>query len=205
MIDWLRSFSGSDIFLDVGANVGLYTVPAALQGCKTYAVELDLLNCSILQENLVINQVTDLVTIFPVALGNAEELTRVFYRDFSPGGGDALQSLAQPSKLDTRKLPRAYSLIQPMLPFEALVGRYGLEQPTKVKIDVDGNERYVWPGIRSVVARASEVYLELGNDDFSHQILLDLKAAGFYEVRRQEINRPGNPANILFRRQSNDK
>jgi FkbM family methyltransferase len=86
MIDWLRSFSGSDIFLDVGANVGLYTVPAALQGCKTYAVELDLLNCGLLQENLVINQVTDLVTIFPVALGNAEELIRVFYRDFSPGG-----------------------------------------------------------------------------------------------------------------------
>jgi len=80
-----------------------------------------------------------------------------------------------------------------------------LAQPTKVKIDVDGNERFVWPGIRDVVARASDVYIELGNDEIGRQILLDLTAAGFYEVRRQEIDRPGKPANVLFSRRPNDK
>jgi len=123
MVDWLRTFSSQDVFLNIGANVGLYTVPAALQGCKTYAVELDLLNCAVLQENVWLNKVTDLVTIFPLALGNSEELTKVFYRDFSPRGGDALQSLAQPSQLDTRQLPGAYSLTQRMVPFQAVVDR----------------------------------------------------------------------------------
>lgn len=84
MIDWLRTFSSQDVFLDVGANVGLYTVPAVLQSCKTYAVELDLLNCAVFQENVWLNKVTNLVTMFPWALGNAEGLTQGYYREFSP-------------------------------------------------------------------------------------------------------------------------
>ena len=46
MIEWIRSFSKQDIFLDIGANVGIYTMAALSKNCKVYSVELDPKNVS---------------------------------------------------------------------------------------------------------------------------------------------------------------
>ena len=34
MIKWLENFTKDDIFLDIGANVGIYSVAALSRGCK---------------------------------------------------------------------------------------------------------------------------------------------------------------------------
>ena len=47
MINWLKGFNNKDVFLDIGANVGTYTIPAISKGAFTYAVELDLINSSV--------------------------------------------------------------------------------------------------------------------------------------------------------------
>ena len=46
MVKWISGFSSDDVFLDVGANVGTYTVPVAKLVDQVYACELDPMNVS---------------------------------------------------------------------------------------------------------------------------------------------------------------
>jgi len=61
MIDWLTSFKSSDIFLDVGANVVTYSIPAALASKLVVAVELDPSNISCLYAN--VHYITSIITL----------------------------------------------------------------------------------------------------------------------------------------------
>ena len=53
MVIWLSKFKKDDIFLDIGANCGIYTLAAACKCTNITAVELDPINIGILKENLV--------------------------------------------------------------------------------------------------------------------------------------------------------
>src|ERR1035438_8598590 len=54
---WLEHFGKDEIFLDVGGNVGMYTVYAAvMSGCRVYAFEPDALNYAELNKNLYLNR-----------------------------------------------------------------------------------------------------------------------------------------------------
>ena len=55
MVKWISQFKEEDVFLDIGANCGLYTLAAACKCKNITAVELDTINLAILKENLVIN------------------------------------------------------------------------------------------------------------------------------------------------------
>jgi FkbM family methyltransferase len=60
-----------DTFVDVGANIGLYTLPAAAKKARVVAVEPSARNRSRLEENLALNGLTS-VKIEPCALGEIE-------------------------------------------------------------------------------------------------------------------------------------
>ena len=100
MIEWINKFSRKDVFLDIGANVGIYSVAVASKGLLVYSAELDPKNISILFENIHLNKLHKNCLILPFALNDKNEIVKIYYRDFSIG--DALQSLKKKSKLPTR-------------------------------------------------------------------------------------------------------
>lgn len=55
MLVWRRRLSPGDLFVDVGANIGLYTVFAADLGAEVVAVEPDPVNAGRIRENLAVN------------------------------------------------------------------------------------------------------------------------------------------------------
>lgn len=55
------------VVLDVGANVGLYTVLAAKRGAKVFAIEADPLNATMLRHHVKLNGFEDRVTILEIA------------------------------------------------------------------------------------------------------------------------------------------
>ena len=91
MIEWINKFSRKDVFLDIGANVGIYSVAVASKGLLVYSAELDPKNISILFENIHLNKLHKNCLILPFALNDKNEIVKIYYRDFSIG--DALQSL----------------------------------------------------------------------------------------------------------------
>ena len=158
MISWLQEMKNNDIFLDIGANVGMYTVPAAIVSKLTYAIELDPINLSILKHNLLLNSLLEKVVVIPLALGNGFSIEDIHYRDFSVG--DALQSVGRQSPFNTVVGKSAHISKQLVAPLDELFKIYELAQPTKIKIDVDGNELTVVKGAINVIKNAEEVYFE---------------------------------------------
>lgn len=66
---WSRLLGPGSIFVDVGANVGIYSILAAEKGSRVIAFEPDPQNLVALRSNLKLNHYSHLVDVRPIALG----------------------------------------------------------------------------------------------------------------------------------------
>jgi FkbM family methyltransferase len=185
MISWIKAMNPNDVVLDVGANVGTYTVPIAQRVKKVYACELDPLNVAILKENIVLNAVQQRVTILPFACGGSAELVDVTFRDLAYG--DALQLIAGGEDLGTRleQLSHTASIVQFSL--DEIFTQLNLSLPNKIKIDVDGNEETVLRGLKGLLATANEIYFEDSFTVACNNFVDFLTELGFQEKDSAEI------------------
>ena len=51
-IEWIESFDKNDVFLDIGANIGIYSLYAAKNVSKVWAIEPESLNFAMLNLNI---------------------------------------------------------------------------------------------------------------------------------------------------------
>ena len=196
IIEWIKSFSKKDIFFDVGANIGLYTLAALTKGAKVYAAELDPKNVSILFENLYLNKFFDECILLPFALGEKNKIEKIFYRDFSEG--DALQSIGKETGLPT-VFGNKFNTRQIVFQIDKIFDTFNLNQPNKIKIDVDGNERLVFEGGEKIISNCKELYIEDNNLESDEFVKNFLKLNNFTEIKKRPINKPA--ANkIIFNR-----
>lgn len=200
MIRWIDTFRPDDVFFDVGANVGNYTLYAAHRGVKTVGFEPELFNAQLMYENAHINGLLGRITVVPLAVG---ENTRkdVFYLK-SVSKGDALHSVGRPSYMltDHESLITADVLV---ISLDDAVARFGLPRPTRLKIDVDNNELNVVEGATEVLKTVNEVYIELDLREEEHrEVKTRLEASGFVVAEQENIPRLWNAviSNYLFRR-----
>ena len=185
MISWIKAMSPNDVVLDVGANVGIYTVPIAQRAQRVYACELDPLNVAILKENIVLNGVQQKVTVLPFACGRSAELVDVTFRDLAYG--DALQLIDGGEDLGTRleQLSHTASIVQFSL--DELFIQLKLSTHNKIKIDVDGNEETVLRGLKGLLATANEIYFEDSFTEACKNFVDFLTKLGFREKASAEI------------------
>jgi len=196
MIGWIKTFNNNDIFLDIGANVGTYTIPGAYMSKLTYACELDPINIGILKENIHLNILHDKVVILPFPANEKCRVTNVYYRDFSKG--DALQSMDRESPINTIEGEGKHIAQQLSFPLDKIFSNFSLTAPSKVKIDVDGNEMTVFRGAKKVILQAEEIYFEDCGSQDCKDIIEELVANGFI-VANQEIPATSKGSrNILF-------
>lgn len=125
-----------DLFLDVGANVGTYTVLASgVRRATTWAFEPDAATVHDLARNVEINKLDRLVTIHAVALGPHDGEV-----SFTHGEG-ALNRVASAGDRNAHLVPqRSLDSI--------LDGR----SPAKLKLDVEGYEEQVLQGATKTLA-----------------------------------------------------
>lgn len=197
MVEWIKTFKSDDVFLDIGANVGIYTVAAATLARKCYACELDPMNVSILKENLILNRQTDKVIVFPFPGIDTTEVVSVYYRDFSKG--DALQSIGRETPLNTLK-GLEHTMHQLGFPLDEIFERCNLERPNKVKIDVDGNEKKLFAGAQNIIFGAEEVYFEDSGLAECEPLVEEFSKRGFTCIRKEVPLRGALGSNLLFRR-----
>lgn len=189
IIDWIdASMDGKSIFLDVGANIGLYSLYALKRGVKyAYCCDLDFMNLSLLYQNLVINSVQDRALILPFAASSKLKLGKIYYRDLSEG--DALQSINRPSPFSTHHGLLPHKLTQILYPLDDMFRSLELTMPTHIKIDVDGNEIDTLAGMHNILNACHELYMEYSLEIYDESeecrgLLFDL---GFRECTRFPI------------------
>ncbi|WP_109156055.1 MULTISPECIES: FkbM family methyltransferase [unclassified Azospirillum] len=138
LADCLKS---GDVFLDIGANIGFFSIIAArLVGIRgrVVAVEPVLANVSCIQENARVNGLGN-VTVLPVAAGACNG-TGTLHLTAHSGGATLSSDDLPPDVTDKTEVP--------VLSIDGLIDSGRIAVPAMVKIDVEGTELAVLDGMR---------------------------------------------------------
>ncbi len=154
---WITTFSNNDVFYDVGANIGLYSLMAAkFMQAKVYAVEIDLMNNRMLYENIYMNNCQEKITVLPFGLDSSSHQEKLFLKTMSYG--DALHNLRQPNEMVTN--PSGIQVNVPVFRLDDVIKILGLPSPTKLKIDVDGVDLDVLKGSSDALKTVNSLVIE---------------------------------------------
>ena len=193
---WIDTFAPGSCFLDVGANIGIYTLYAALDpGLKVIAVEPNGINFGLLIEHLAANGLDTNVTALCVALGARSGLAPLNMRQLVAGaGGAALGDLPLHDDGFT------FSQAVPCYTVGELVTRFELPPPRYIKIDVDGTEQDIIAGAETVLHACESILMEVEHrsaEDIESTLEGPLREHGFEEI--EDARRRGSGRNRLYR------
>jgi len=176
----LSSTRSGDVFYDVGANFGFYTVLVAKGVGETGQVlsfEPDSSSLTLLQGNLLLNGIRN-VRCFRKALGDRTTTAKLYLG----------QERGSSSLLDSCGVNAGHELVE-VVQGDAFVDKEKLPSPNLVKIDVEGYEFAVLNGLASTLACPTcrlvccEVHPALLPDGVSTETIVDfLESLGFDAV-----------------------
>lgn len=205
-LDWIdRCVQDGSLFLDIGANVGVYSIYAALRHphLKVVALEPEFSNLHLLRDNVIANRLQDRISVFALALGNEESISYLHVQDFTPGA--ALHSVSRQDVSHTKEGKR-------------VVGKEGIcvlslekfcsmlvIQPNFIKIDVDGDEENILEGAKFILGSPflKSLLIEIGSKVNGQNYCEDLlKQAGLQKSPHVHSN---NCANQIWVRNSSSQ
>jgi FkbM family methyltransferase len=148
-----------DTFLDIGANIGFFTV--ALGTCKPdtkiIAIEPNLKNFSILQENVAVNHLKN-VTCESFAISDEDGFATLYLAE-----SDMSASLVQNFKPDDNHTIAAASVQTRSL--DSYIEREKITAPILIKVDIEGNEPAFLNGARRTIsAWKPDIVMEILGD-----------------------------------------
>jgi len=159
-LGWIRSFFPRDIFFDVGANIGVYSLYAAslFPEMSISAFEPMSANYQVLLENKRLNAFWNIIT-FPWAMGS--EIKMVCFDSGKRTAGESGGQVAEQGE-------------EILLVTIDVCG----SQPDHVKIDIDGQELQVVLGMRRTLPHIKSALIEVSSRTKA-DIVGIMMAAGF--------------------------
>jgi FkbM family methyltransferase len=148
--DWFRS---GEVFYDVGANIGAYSLIAARKQVRVYAFEPGFMTFPQLCRNIHLNQEWDSIVPLQLALSDETDLAPFNYENLDPGG--ALHALGEARDQKGENFSPVMTLETPCYRIDDLVSLMSLPRPNHIKIDVDGIEYAVLRGAEAVLRERS--------------------------------------------------
>ena len=153
-LEWINSFdkNNNNIFWDIGANIGLYSIYAAQKhdNLKIISFEPSTSNLRVLSRNISINNLQDKITINQIPLNDKENIHVPMYEpEFIEGW--AMNSYGSPTDYEGKNFQakQKYNLFGTNINF--LLDNNILKIPNYIKIDVDGIEDLVLRGAKNLL------------------------------------------------------
>jgi FkbM family methyltransferase len=207
-IEWLDSIREHDVLVDVGANIGIYSLYAACKRfCTVYAFEPESQNYASLNYNINLNRCQSLLKAYCLSVSNKISLGVLNLSEMIPGN-----SCHQFNReLDHRNKPAHYRFSQGSLSvtLDWLCEHKFIDPPTHIKIDVDGIENLVVSGLGRALNSVQSLLIEVNQELKEHQDMINfLTQQGFnYDIQQvKRSERTQGPfrgvAEIVFRRSS---
>ena len=168
-----RTLKSGDVFFDVGANVGYYTVfGSRLVGSRGRVVSFEpvIRNLAYLHRHIVVNRLAN-VSVIPSACADEISLAA-----FSSGQNSAMGHLENAPQKDAR--PKDLTLVSTVT-LDAVARRLNVA-PNVLKIDVEGAELSVLRGARERVLPSNpKIFLSLHSEKLRSDCLDFLKNFGY--------------------------
>jgi FkbM family methyltransferase len=178
---WIAGFDRADVLVDIGANVGMYTIwAAATRGVKVFAFEPEAQNYALLNRNILFNRLQQLVKAYCIGLSDKAGLTDLYMADVTAGG--SCHALGEAVDYKYEPLPVAFAQGCMAARLDDLVEAGQIPTPTHIKIDVDGIEPKVVAGARKTLeneaVRSALIELNLNLADH-RELVRELDGLGF--------------------------
>lgn len=178
---WIDSFRQGEVLFDIGANVGMYTVYAAvMRRARVYAFEPEALNYAELNKNIYLNQLHDQVLGYCLALSDVDKTDRLLLSDF--GLGISYHDFEENSWTDDKEFAPDWVVSREGRKAQGCIGRRldslvrdGLPVPDHIKIDVDGLEHRVIAGMHDLLqdTRVQTMLIEINFDNPKNLLAVD--------------------------------
>ena len=197
---WLREWlHQGDIFWDIGANIGLTSLPAARiisKSGKIVAVEPSPGNVALLKRHITLNENENIVTIIEAAVCDQDGGTITF--SLIDDGLSPCNSLMFSESVNGDAPKISKEITVPAISLDGLLAKQG-QSPNLVKIDVEGAELKVLKGATQLLSSQSAPILLLAVHPFwletpadCQEIVSLLKGWGY-----QIFNREGTNVEVL--------
>ena len=199
VLDMLNS---GELFVDVGANIGSYSILAATKGARVIAIEPVPSTFKVLKQNILLNELDEQIEVMNIGLGSKEENLKFSIKQ---GATNHVLNKEEKTKQSVKVLVRSLD--------DVLDGRI----PKIIKIDVEGFETKVIEGARKTLANPNllAVIMELNgsgayygfDEDTLHKKMLSLNFNSYiYEPRKQKLislkNKKNQNNNTLYIRRN---
>ena len=163
-IEWINGFDKTDVLWDIGANVGVYSLYAALCGVSVHAFEPAPANYYLLSKNVEVNGFDERIASFCIAFNDETRLDTFYMANTELGG--ALNSFGEAT--DWKGEGYSAKFKQSMLGFtiDDFIRQFTPLFPHHIKIDVDGIEKKIVNGAIQTLSdsRLKSVLIELNID-----------------------------------------
>tara|TARA_B100000965_G_scaffold368563_1_gene355339 strand:+ start:5467 stop:6339 length:873 start_codon:yes stop_codon:yes gene_type:complete len=172
-IEWINKFSNKDeiIFWDIGANIGIYSLYAALKhkNIQVTSFEPSTSNLRVLTRNISINNLNNKISVFNNPLTNKpNKILTMKETNFIEGGafntfGEEINF--EGKKIDSKMEYRIYGTS-----INYILEKNILNIPDYIKIDVDGIEHLILDGASNYLNnnKLKEILIEI-NENFEDQ------------------------------------
>ena len=195
-LQWLESLDPDTLLIDVGANIGIYSLYASRLVKEVIAVEPDPINSSMLYENVELNKLTN-IRIVCAALFSSNDLLSINPISTQPGRGES--SLV---KTNTDNLLKNHSTL--LVPGIILKNCVDFSNHAKIalKIDTDGNEIQIINSLQDLLSmpQTNRLIIELDIGDISYRQSLDfIVSCGFtlHNASKSKHGIKGKNADII--------
>lgn len=149
-IKWIDDFQMGSTFVDIGANIGQYSLYASVhRDCKVYSFEPFYKNYNKLIENIKVNNCENKISPILCALSSGQTMSNFFIKDerSSSSGHQIGKNIDEQGNIFESVFN--YSIMTFELDF--FIKTFSLESPNYIKIDVDGNENEIINGMSNVL------------------------------------------------------
>jgi FkbM family methyltransferase len=176
------------VLWDVGANVGVFSIYAAMRGLSVVAAEPAPQNLMILTRNIALNHVVERVTVLPIALSLSSGSARMKLSDLRFGSAENGFGTTDMFRGGAPRTPQSEFALAG-ISIDDAVAHLNLPPPTYLKIDVDGIELAILRGASIALRGVVEVCVELKHEPrVVEQIISTLAEAGLQLQHRSKRN-----------------
>ena len=154
---WLKNSLGAgEVFYDIGANIGLYSLYAAKLGrnVKTYAFEPHKFTFVNLMNNISSNDLLGAVVPIAVPLSDTSDISTMNYA--YTDSGSSMSQLGHNMHPENGAFKPQLEEIVYCTTLDDLIWKKAIPTPHHIKIDVDGNELKILKGMAKLLASAAK-------------------------------------------------
>jgi FkbM family methyltransferase len=200
-IEWIDGFAPDDIFFDIGANIGVYSLYAAKRVKEVFAFEPHFKN----YYNLIINaNLNNFSNLKPFCIAFDEFTGIGTFNHYKTNSGSSTSQLNRDVDHTNKKFHvklKQSVLIETVTSFIERAKVF----PNHIKIDVDGIELQIIKGFKQIIRdqRLKSVLVEITGEASAFETIL-LKE-GFEVVNITPTDKKHTSFNYIFRRKGAEK